>query len=353
MLAYSTIRGRFTTALLDETTTDIVPLTGQVILTAATKAVLTEENGKPVTVLPTRVTVDLDANGTMPDTEVLASDSPGASTQGFTWTAHFNLRTQDNRPVPYEAFSFSAPAGQTVDLTTVAPVSRSEGLQISRGVNGSSIRSLSVQGTTLTVTLTDGTMHKVSLPVLDPENVTVIDGEDGVDGRGISSIVDNGDATITIHYTDGIEPSVVAIPAVVGPQGERGEVGPAGPAGPQGPKGDKGDASTIPGPVGPKGDTGPVGPKGDTGPASSVPGPAGPAGGTGPQGPEGPEGPQGERGLPGEQGPIGLTGEQGSIGPEGPQGEIGPEGPAGNNGTTIYVQENEPTEAEAGQLWIW
>ena len=301
MPSYSTIRGRFTTALLDETDSHIVPLTGQVILTAATKAILTEENGKPVTVLPTRITVDLDANGVMPDTEVLASDSPGASTQGFTWTAHFKLRTQGNRPVPYEAFSFYAPAGQTVDLTTVAPVSRSEGVQISRGVNGSSIRSMSVQGTTLTVTLTDGSMHEVSLPVLDPENITVIDGEDGADGRGISSIVDNGDATITIHYTDGVEPTVLRIPTIAGeqgPKGERGEVGPA---------------STVPGPTGPAGDTGPQGPKGDKGATGLTgdSGPTGPQGQPGPQGtpgPEGSQGPQGPQGIPGETGPGVPTG---------------------------------------------
>lgn len=354
MPSYSTIRGRFTTALLDETDSHIVPLTGQVILTAATQAVLTEENGKPVTVLPTRVTVDLDANGVMPDTDVLASDTTGASAQGFTWRAHFNLRTQDNRPVPYEAFSFYAPAGKTVDLTTVAPVSRSEGVQISRGVNGSSIQSMTVRGTTLTVTLTDGTMHEVSLPVLDPENVTVIDGEDGADGRGISSIVDNGDATITIHYTDGIDPSVIRIPSVVGPQGPNGD---AGPAGPQGPKGDKGDASAIPGPVGPKGDTGPVGPKGDTGP-QGLPGETGPQGLPGPKGDTGatgPVGPKGERGEVGPQGPQGLQGPAGAAGSQGPAGPAstvpgpaGPQGETGPAGTSTRITGVTATTVAAG-----
>lgn len=61
----------------------------------------------------------------------------------------------------------------------------------------------------------------------------------GADGRGIVSITDNGDGTLTVLYTDG---TIYITPDFTGPQGIQGDQGIQGPVGPQGPQGDPGPA---------------------------------------------------------------------------------------------------------------
>lgn len=63
----------------------------------------------------------------------------------------------------------------------------------------------------------------------------------GKDGRGIVSITDNGDGTLTVLYTDGtiyITPDFTGPQGIQGEQGEQGiqgDLGPQGPIGPAGP----------------------------------------------------------------------------------------------------------------------
>lgn len=298
MLANSTVTGRFTSALIDPLDSNTTPLQGKVIVEPST-AVQTIEDGAPTTVLPTPITIDIGGDGFLIPTLIPATDSPGATPQNWTYKASFQLKTAEGRPVFYEGFYFLAPAGAVVDLTVVAPVKKYEGTVITRGVDGSSIETMTVTGTTMTIGLTDGSSHIIELPVLNPDNVVVVDGEDGADGVGISSISMTSERTFVFNLTDGTQTPQVLLP--------EGVVGPRGPAGERGLQGPPGADSTVPGPVGP----------------------AGPAG---------------------EQGPIGP---QGLKGDKGDKGDVGPQGPAGTNGVKIYVQSTQPTGALPGELWIW
>ena len=126
-------------------------------------------------------------------------------------------------------------------------------------------------------------------------------GPSGQNGVGISSTIDNGNGTITFHYTDG---STFTTSNLTGPQGVQGQQGPAGLQGQPGPQG----------PQGPMGQDG-VGissiinngngtltfqyTNGNTFTTPNLTGPQGLQGAIGQQGPAGPIGPQGIQGLPG------------------------------------------------------
>ena len=123
-----------------------------------------------------------------------------------------------------------------------------------------------------------------------------------------SSLIDNGDGTVTYTNEDGNSVTV----GIVGPQGPPGAdgadgaIGPQGPVGPQGPPG----ADGTDGAIGPQGPAGPQGPPGADGADGAI----------GPQGPAGP------------QGPPGADGADGAVGPQGPAGPQGPMGPS-----NVYV----------------
>lgn len=57
---------------------------------------------------------------------------------------------------------------------------------------------------------------------------------------------------------------------------------------------------------------------------------------TGPEGPEGPKGDPGTQGIPGDEGPKGDDGEQGVPG----------------RSITVYVQAEEPTDPQPGDIWL-
>lgn len=59
----------------------------------------------------------------------------------------------------------------------------------------------------------------------------------GADGRGIVSVTDNGDGTLTILYTDG---TTYVTPDFTGPTGATGDTGATGPQGPAGTNGTNG-----------------------------------------------------------------------------------------------------------------
>lgn len=144
-------------------------------------------------------------------------------------------------------------------------------------------------------------------------------GSAGTPGAGITSIVANGDGTLTIKYGDN---STVTTSSLKGPAGSTGAPGETGPAGATGAAGagikgivdngngtltiTYGDNSTVTttnlkgpqGATGPKGDTGSQGLQGETG-ATGAAGAPGAAGETGPQGPAGPTGAAGVTALAG------------------------------------------------------
>ena len=198
----------------------------------------------------------------------------------------------------------------------------------------------------------------------------------GKAGNGMTSVVDNGNGTLTFTYANGSTYTTPTLSGIQGPAGATGPVGPAGPSGAVGQsayelwlaqgntgtvqdflstsayqiwlaQGNTGTAqdflNTLVGPAGASGPQGPIGPTGPQGIQGPI-GPTGAAGATGPQGIQGltgatgPQGPIGPIGPQGIQGPIGLTGamgpqgSSGSIGATGPQGIQGPIGPAGAAG---------------------
>jgi len=165
-------------------------------------------------------------------------------------------------------------------------------------------------------------------------------------GNGMSSVIDNGDGTLTFTYANGatyITPILSGVTGTQGPVGPAGATGIQGPMGPQGPAGNDGlDGATGPqgiqGLTGAVGATGPTGPQGIQGVAGTngmngAVGAQGPIGFTGPAGPQGIQGPAGNDGSTGPQGPIGLTGAQGSQGIQGVAGTNGANGANGATGT--------------------
>jgi hypothetical protein len=162
-------------------------------------------------------------------------------------------------------------------------------------------------------------------------------GAPGATGDGISSIIDNGDGTLTIVYGSStiITSSLYGPAGPVGATGTAGATGATGPIGLTGPSGATGatGATGIAGATGPIGLTGPsgaVGPTGLTGPSGAV-GATGAAGATGLTGPSGPSGATGATGI------AGATGNVGATGPSGIAGGTGPTGPTGTNGTNGAV----------------
>lgn len=169
--------------------------------------------------------------------------------------------------------------------------------QLSLCFEDSTVDDFQLNGSTLLLTLTDGTKHEVDLSKFDTE-----------DAHAVAFSIDDVQNHLVIEMSDGEKLSIskeelkqfLDVPnppndgksaydiwlenGNTGTQADflaslKGETGPRGPIGPRGlqgatgatgPKGDKGDTGDV-GPAGPRGVAGPKGDKGDTGPA----GPAG------------------------------------------------------------------------------
>jgi hypothetical protein len=216
----------------------------------------------------------------------------------------------------------------------------------------------------------------------------------GKAGNGMTSVMDNGNGTLTFTYANGSTYTTPTLSGIQGPTGATGPVGPVGATGATGQsaydlwlaqgntgtvqdflstsayqiwlaQGNTGSAqdflNTLVGPSGIAGAQGPIGPTGPQG----IQGPIGPqgiqglTGATGPQGPVGMQGPMGATGangksayeiavlngyvgtetqwllsLVGAAGPQGIQGATGVAGPQGPIGLTGPAGPQGIQGPT-------------------
>jgi hypothetical protein len=140
-LAYGTVTWTAVQPVADTTDPDAlpdpVPVTGTVTFTPSA-SVLLAAGAPPVTVIAAPLTYQLADDGTLrdpagnPGVTLVATDSPGVTPTGWTWTASYRL----NNGLARGSFSFALPAGETVDLTTVAPVTGSGGTPVIQGPPG-------------------------------------------------------------------------------------------------------------------------------------------------------------------------------------------------------------------------
>ena len=238
---------------------------------------------------------------------------------------------------------------------------------------GRGIESITAEGTTATVTYTDGGTDTFELPrglQGDPgrDGVDGEPGRDGADGRGVESITAE-DTTATVSYTDG-GTGTFELPR--GPQGDPGSDGEPGNDGAPGRDGvdgrgvesitaedatatvsyTDGGTGTFELPRGPQGGPGSDGVDGVDGRGiESITAEDATAtvlytdGGTGTF-----ELPRGLQGEPGEKG------DPGDIGPEGPEGPAGPKGDPGEPGgisTGNLPTIDDPTSGHVGTVGWW
>jgi hypothetical protein len=198
------------------------------------------------------------------------------------------------------------------------------------GAAGDSITSIVDNGNgTLTINYGSGN-SVITSSLYGPTGLTGPSGATGPTGStgdAITSIIDNGDGTLTVNY--GASGSVITS-SLYGPTGLTGATGPSGVAGPTGPVGSIGAAGPT-GPTGLTGATGVVGPSGPSG-DPGIAGPTGPTGLTGSIGATGPAGATGSTGLTGATGSVGANGATGATGPSGATGSTGANGIAGTTG---------------------
>ena len=209
-VGYGTVVGRFldSNGRAVEGTVDFVPSPAYLLNIAA---------DPPVTILPKAVKVQIhgqDAEeslrGTIPPTELIATDDPDNNPVDWTYTAQFSF----SGGAKLAPFSFKLPEGETVDLTSIAKVASSGGAIITRG----------------------------------PEGPAGPQGEPGPQG----------------------EQGPAGPEGPTGPQGDPGPEGPQGPQGDPGPQGEQGLQGPQ-GEPGPQGEQGPQGPPGADGEDAVLP----------------------------------------------------------------------------------
>ena len=158
---------------------DPSPVSGTVTFTPTAKGPLLSipPAGQAVTVFPDAVTCTV-TNGSLldpqgnPDPILVATDSAYVTPTDWEWTATYKLNSGRTRG----SFSFKLPAGTTVDLTTVAPVSVSGGVQITQGPAGP-VGATGPQG---------------------PAGLVTVDNGDGTFSISGATVTDNGDGTYSI-----------------------------------------------------------------------------------------------------------------------------------------------------------
>jgi hypothetical protein len=237
---------------------------------------------------------------------------------GFT-----DMGTTQLMSVPYALYAGSSSGGPTGPMGATGPqgptgVAGATGAQGAQGATGA-------QGPTGVAGATGA------------NGPTGLTGPTGISGDSITSIIDNGNGTLTITWphgtiTTGSLYGPTGVTGATGAQGATGAAGPSGPSGDPGPTGAQG-ATGIAGPSGPSGDPGPTGAQGVTG-AQGATGSTGLTGATGVAGPTGATGLTGATGANGATGATGLTGANGATGAAGPTGATGLTGATGANGAT-------------------
>lgn len=159
-IGHGLVTARFLSASLDvDTDLDDLPeelrIGGSVTFTPTITqaAVGAGLGGDPFTLLPVQIIATVDpATGILtgpdgtPGVRLIASDSPLVNPSDWQYTAKFSLTVPDGTVVNRSSFAFRLPGGTTVDLSEVAPVAVTAGVQITRGERGPQGAGISIIG---------------------------------------------------------------------------------------------------------------------------------------------------------------------------------------------------------------
>jgi hypothetical protein len=137
-LVYGKVIGRFLAMVADgpEDANDFpdgVPLTGDITFTPQVSSVIVPSaTPAPTTVLPMPIKATLDADGYVtlngkPGVYLLASNDPATEPTGYTYSVSFAGLRYNGGIVRYADFNITVLAGQTIDLSLVAPVGATTG----------------------------------------------------------------------------------------------------------------------------------------------------------------------------------------------------------------------------------
>lgn len=199
-LQFGKVTGRFVAVVADspedsDSDPDVVPLQGVVTFTLKAPALLVPDAEPfPMTALPAPVSATLDSegyltlNGTRSVT-LLASNGQHNPTS-TTYEVKFALK-HGTISVPYSTFNISVPAGETVNLTTVAPVPSSSGSPIVQGIG---IKEVTADDGAFVFKMTNGTENRVGIPAFEPPATTI--------ARCVQSVALDG-SSLVFSFTDG------------------------------------------------------------------------------------------------------------------------------------------------------
>lgn len=198
-LQFGKVTGRFVAVVADspedsDSGPDVVPLQGVVTFTLKAPALLVPDAEPfPMTALPAPVSATLDnegyltLNGTRSVT-LLASNGQHNPTS-TTYEVKFALK-HGTISVPYSTFNISVPAGETVNLTTAAPVPSSSGSPIIQGIG---IKEVIADDGAFVFKMTNGTENRVGIPAIDPPATTA--------ARCVRSVALDG-SSLVFSFTD-------------------------------------------------------------------------------------------------------------------------------------------------------
>lgn len=198
-LQFGKVTGRFVAVVADspedsDSDPDVVPLQGVVTFTLKAPALLVPDAEPfPMTALPAPVSATLDnegyltLNGTRSVT-LLASNGQHNPTS-TTYEVKFALK-HGTISVPYSTFNISVPAGETVNLTTVAPVPSSSGSPIVQGIG---IKEVTADDGAFVFKMTNGTENRVGIPAIEPPATTT--------ARCVQSVALDG-SSLVFSFTD-------------------------------------------------------------------------------------------------------------------------------------------------------
>jgi hypothetical protein len=244
-----------------------------------------------------------------------------------------NMGTTQLMSVPYALYA-GASAGGPTGPTGAAGATGPTGLAGATGATGP-------QGT---AGAQGATGPQGPSGVAGSQGATGVTGATGAAGDSITSIVDNGNGTLTITWGSG---NTVTTSSLYGPQGLQGNPGATGATGPNGFHCWDTNANGVNDPaedVNSDGSWDALDCQGAQGIAGAV-GPQGPSGATGPSGPSGANGTNGTNGATGATGPSGANGTNGTNGTNGATGPTGPSGANGTNGANGATGPTGPSGA--------
>lgn len=243
-VSYGTVTGRFLLAYDDSTDLDLFPdgaaAKGYVLFTPSPIFLKnTTASPAPATILPATVQCSLDSEGYILGTHggrgvrLVATDDPDNNPQDWTWKVTFRLTDQSDTPVrTIPDFSFELPGGETVDLTSVAPMPDANGTFYLTGPTGPS--NVLTVGTVTQVESTESA--DVTITGESPAqviNFEIPKGPANVLSIGtVSTGAAGTNAAATITGTTPAQVLNLTIPqGLQGIQGIQGETGPVGPTG--------------------------------------------------------------------------------------------------------------------------